>query len=466
MLLEISTTYVPATDLGYLLHKHPDRFQSFRMACGQVHIFYPEAGNERATMCLLLDIDPVKLVRGGSKGVRGGFTLRQYVNDRPYVAGSFMSAAIAQSLSTALNGTCSGRPELARQILPLQARVTVVSAPAGGESLIRRFFDPLGYQVTLTGVELDSQFPEWGTSPYFTLELSHRITLREMLAHLYVLLPALDQHKHYYVSESEVDKLLQKGEGWLEEHPARDQIVRRYLQHFKDLTGSAFRQLLEKEGGIGPEHGTKISTDQPRKMTLHEKRLDAVTEKLLESGARKVLDLGCGEGKLLKKLAPHNQFQKITGVDVSYQALLRAQDRLKWSRMTPVERERFQLFQGALTYRDKRFDGYDAAALVEVIEHLDEDRLNAMERSVFEFSRPGTVIITTPNREYNVLFESMSAAHMRHNDHRFEWTRAEFESWANRVAAVYRYKVTFYPIGEEEPVVGPPSQMAIFKYGN
>ena len=466
MLLEISTTHSPATDLGYLLHKHPDRLQSFKMACGKAHIFYPEATAERATMCLLLDVDPIALVRGKNNAVRKGFSLGQYVNDRPYVAGSLMSAAIAKTLSTALNGTCTGKPELAGQSLPLQARVSVVSAPAQGDALIRSFFEPLGYRVAVTGMELDDQFPEWGQSRYFVLELSHHTTMQSLLTHLYVLLPALDQNKHYYVGESEVDKLLQKGEGWLESHPECERIVRRYLKHFKGLARVALERLLDKEGDSQPAESTTSETDTKERITLHDKRLQAVTDKLLESGAGKVLDLGCGEGKLLKKLLPYAQFRKIAGVDISYQALIRARDRLKLVQMSTLERERVELFQGALTYRDKRFDGYDAAALVEVIEHLDEDRLLALERSIFEFSKPVTVIITTPNREYNVVFESMDPESFRHDDHRFEWTRAEFEAWAKRVAAAHHYQVAFYPIGEEAPEVGAPSQMAIFRYGN
>jgi 3' terminal RNA ribose 2'-O-methyltransferase Hen1 len=113
-------------------------------------------------------------------------------------------------------------------------------------------------------------------------------------------------------------------------------------------------------------------------------------------------------------------------------------------------------------YRDKRLSGYDAAAVVEVIEHLDPPRLAAFERVVFEFARPGTVIVTTPNAEYNVKFDNLAAGHLRHHDHRFEWTRLEFQAWAERIADQFRYRVRFLPIGTEDATVGAPTQMAVF----
>ena len=202
------------------------------------------------------------------------------------------------------------------------------------------------------------------------------------------------------------------------------------------------------------------------KETLHQKRLALVLEKLKESGAKSVLDLGCGEGKLIRMLLKEKQFNNITGMDVSYQELTKCKERLHWDEMAPRQKERINLFQGALTYKDKRLEGFDAAAVVEVIEHLDENRLKSFERVVFECAQPKTVILTTPNGEYNILFENMEADTMRHKDHRFEWTRNEFETWAKQVAETNNYKVEFCPIGEEDEKVGAPSQMAIFEYGN
>ena len=196
MLLNITTTHKPATDLGYLLHKHPDKLQSIDLSIGKAHIFYPENSDERTTASLLLDIDPIDMVRGGRNLSGKGFSLGQYVNDRPYVASSFMSVAIAKAFSTAMNGKCSKKPELVDVKMPFEVTVSVLPAPKGGEILIRKMFEPLGYKVVLERHILDDKFANWGDSKYFTLKLNHTTTLQELLSHLYVMIPALDNDKH------------------------------------------------------------------------------------------------------------------------------------------------------------------------------------------------------------------------------------------------------------------------------
>jgi len=181
LLLSITTTMSPATDLGFLLAKNPARFQSFTLSFGRVQVFYPEAGPERCTACLLLDIDPVGLVRGRPGG--GDGLLDQYVNDRPYVASSFLSVAIAQVFGSALAGRRKERAELADTPLPLRACLAAVPC-RGGEAVLRRLFEPLGYRVTLEGHPLDARFPEWGASRYFTLELENTVRLCDLLTHL------------------------------------------------------------------------------------------------------------------------------------------------------------------------------------------------------------------------------------------------------------------------------------------
>ncbi|WKN41261.1 3' terminal RNA ribose 2'-O-methyltransferase Hen1 [Tunicatimonas pelagia] len=461
MLLTIGTTYQPATDLGFLFHKHPDKFQSIDLSIGKAHIFYPESSEKKTTIALLLDIDPIDMVRGARNLSGKGFTLGQYVNDRPYVASSFMSSAVSKAFSTAMNGTCKDRPKLVNKKLPFEVRIVVLPAPRGGETLIRKLFEPLGYQVNLQRHILDGKFKDWGESKYFTLELSNTITAKELLSHLYVLIPALDNDKHYFVSQNEIEKLLKKGKGWLETHPEKEQITRRYLINLGTLTRQALERLSD-----GEEQETKGELAQEeikKKETLHQQRLSLVLEQLKKSKAETVIDLGCGEGKLLRMLLKEKQFSKIAGMDVSYHELTKAKDRLHWEEMAPKQKDRIELFQGALTYKDKRLGGFDAAAIVEVIEHLDENRLQSFERVIFKHAKPKTVVVTTPNAEYNALFENMEAGTMRHTDHRFEWTRKEFEDWANRIAEKNNYKVEFLPIGQEEEKVGAPSQMGIFK---
>ena len=464
MLLNITTTHKPANDLGYLLHKHPAKLQSIDLSIGKAHIFYPENSDERTTASLLLDIDPIDMVRGGRNLSGKGFSLGQYVNDRPYVASSFMSVAIAKAFSTAMNGKCSKKPELVNIKMPFEVEISVLPAPKGGEILIRKMFEPLGYSVELKRHILDDKFVNWGDSKYFTLKLSHTITLQKLLSHLYVMIPALDNDKHYYVSQNEIEKLLEKGKGWLADHPEKEQITKRYLFNLHSLSRQALERL--KDNDESDELQEEDSEAAKKKETLHQQRLKLVLEKLKESGANSVLDLGCGEGKLIRMLLKEKQFSNISGMDVSYQELTKCKDRLHWDEMAPRQKERINLFLGALTYKDKRLEGFDAAAIVEVIEHMDENRLKSFERVVFEFAKPKTVILTTPNGEYNVFFENMEAGTMRHTDHRFEWSRTEFETWAKQVAETNNYNVQFLPIGEEDKKVGVPSQMAIFEYGN
>ncbi|HEX6702009.1 MAG TPA: 3' terminal RNA ribose 2'-O-methyltransferase Hen1 [Gaiellaceae bacterium] len=461
MLLTLTLTRPPATDLGHLLHKHPDRLQSFSLPFGEAHVFYPEATEERCTAALLLEVDPVGLIRRGVRFPR----LDQYVNDRPYVASSFLSVAIARVFNTALGGRSKERPELVEQPLPLRARIAALPC-AGGEGVLRRLFEPLGYAVHAVDHPLDEQFPEWGDSRYFTVELEGEVRLRELLAHLYVLVPVLDAEKHYWVGEDEVEKLLRRGEGWLAGHPERELIVNRYLRYRRSLTSEALAKLLEDEE-VDPDRELKTraleeeAVEEP--LRLNEKRLGAVVSVLKARGATRVLDLGCGSGKLIQALLKETQFGEIVGVDVSHRALETAQSRLKLDRLAPRQRDRVRLFQTALTYRDKRLNGFDAAAVVEVIEHLDRPRLQAFERVVFEHARPGAVVLTTPNREYNVRFDGLPAGSFRHRDHRFEWTRRELEEWAGEVAGRFGYAVRFLPVGPEDPEVGAPTQMAVFE---
>ena len=464
MLLTIATTHRPATDLGYLLHKHPSRPQSFPLAFGQAHVFYLEATPERCTAALLLDVDPIGLVRDRQGPAGEGRTLEQYVNDRPYAASSFLSVAIARVFGTALGGRSNERPDLAETPIPLEAKVAVLPC-RGGEPLLRRLFEPLGYGVRAQGQPLDERFPEWGESRYYTVTLETTCRLRDLLNHLYVLVPVLDDEKHYWVGEDEVEKLLRHGAEWLAAHSERDLIVQRYLRYQRGLTRQALARLLEEDQEDPDvaleDHGREEEAVESR-VSLNEQRLGAVLAVLKNAGARRVLDLGCGEGRLLRALVADKSFEEIVGMDVSHRSLEIAADRLHLDRLPAKQKERIRLLHGSLTYRDRRLEGYAAAAVVEVIEHLDPPRLAVFERVLFEFARPRTVVLTMPNVEYNVKFETLPAGQFRHRDHRFEWTRAEFQAWAQGVAQRFGYLVHFLPVGPEDPAVGPPTQMAVF----
>ncbi|MER6286858.1 3' terminal RNA ribose 2'-O-methyltransferase Hen1 [Streptomyces sviceus] len=477
MFLTISTTGTPerpATDLGFLLHKHPDKAQAFSTSYGRAHVLYPEADDQRCTAALLLEVDAVALVKRGKGKGRGGApdaALAQYVNDRPYAASSLLAVALSAVFSSAMRGVCTAKPELPSQPRPL--RIEVPALPArGGPALVRGLFEPLGWTVTVEPVALDSEFPEWGDSRYVRLELeSTRLTLAEALRHLYVLLPVLDDAKHYWVAPDEVDKLLRAGEGWLSEHPEQKLITSRYLSRRWSLTREAMERLelvrlaeTDDSEVEDIDNAVEAETETEEKPTpLAVQRREAILEALRAAGAARVLDLGCGQGQLVQALLKDPKFTEIVGVDVSVRALTIASRRLKLDRMGERMAARVQLFQGSLAYTDKRLKGYDAAVLSEVVEHLDLPRLPALEYAVFGAARPRTVLVTTPNVEYNVRWESLPAGHVRHGDHRFEWTRQEFRAWAASVAERHGYDVEFVPVGPDDPEVGPPTQMAVFE---
>lgn len=448
-----------ARDLGFLLHKHPDHLHERRVAAGKVSIFYPEVSDARTTAVLHLDIDPVALVRGKSKHADG--LLDQYVNDRPYVANSFLSVALGRSYGQSMSGKSKERQELADIPLPFEAKIVPVAA-SGGAEVINEVFAPLGYSVNTTALDAN------GIREVHDLRLSGEVRLADLLKHLYVLVPVLDNAKHWWIDKEEVEKLLAKGEGWLADHPAKELITRRALKHRRSLVYDALERLAEEavedvdeDDATAPEPEAELE----KPIRLHDLRLDTVADALKTAGVGSVLDLGCGEGKLIRRLIKERGVDRIVGVDPSVRTLEVASRRLHLDQAGDRMRERVQLQMGSLTYGDRRWQGFDAATLVEVIEHIDPPRLSALELSLFGDAKPRLVIVTTPNREYNVLFEGMADGATRHADHRFEWTRAEFETWGARIAEHYGYGVEFEPLGPVDETHGAPSQMAVFKRG-
>ncbi len=458
VLLTITTTRAPATDLGYLLHKHPDRLQTFETATGVAHVFYPEATAGRCTAALLLEVDPIALVRGQTKTNDG--ELAQYVNDRPYAASSMLAVALKEAFRTALTGRCDAKPDLAAAPIPLTINVPSLRC-RGGPTLAKGVFEPLRWTVETASQPLQPE--RWGASPYLDLRLTGELRLADALNHLYVLLPVLDDAKHYWVSTDEVDKLIRAGGDWLAAHPAKELITRRYLSHQRRLTRSALARLAEADDTEPEELDNAVSDDEETRKPLAVQRREAILAILRELGATRVGDFGCGSGVLTKALLAEKQVERVVAVDVSARALQLAARNLNLDRMADRQRERLQIFQSALTYRDDRLAGLDAAVLMEVIEHVDAERLPALERAVFGFAAPAAVVVTTPNAEYNPLFATMEPGAKRHPDHRFEWTRAQFRTWAENAAHAHGYQVRFLPVGPEHPDAGPPTQLAVFR---
>ena len=447
----------PASDFGFLLHKNPARPQSIDVTGGSAHVFYPEATDERCTAAVLLEIDPIALVRSGRGKAAEGFTLGQYVNDRPYAASSLLAVALGKLFRTAMHGRCDARPELAAGAIPLEIHVPALPC-SGGAELAARLFGPLGWTVDARPVPLDPEIRAWGESRYVDLRLTGVLRLADALNHLYVMLPVLDDAKHYWVGPDEVDKLVRVGEGWLGAHPEKDLISRRYLAHRRYLADTALERLAEADG-------VELPYDEPAEdsVSLAVVRRTTVIDVLRELGARRIADLGCGEGALVGELLKDPMIGELIATDVSARALIAAKRRLHYDDLADRQRERLRFLHSSVTYADARLTGLDAAVLMEVVEHVDPPRLRALAQAVFGAAHPGAVVVTTPNSEYNVRFPSMPSGEFRHPDHRFEWTRAEFRTWAREVAGRYGYAVEFRSVGPEDPDVGAPTQLALFR---
>lgn len=448
----VTLTYEPergtdadATALGYLLHKHPAKVQTFSAPIGDIQVFYPEVTAERCTIAVLVEVDPVALVR--NKRFRGDAgALDHYVNDRPYVPSSMLAVAIGTVFRTAMTGRSDSYPELAASPLPLRIEIPAVSTRGTEADLVERMFGPCGWTVNESRIPLDPDYPEWGDSRYSDVTLTGTVRLADALRQLYVLLPVLDDAKHYWVGDDEVAKLERAGEGWLADHPERGLIARRYLAHQRSL-------LTQIDAPV------TATSETPLRVL----RADAVLAALRDVAAHRVVDMGCGPGALLSRLAKDRAFTKIVGVDVSARSLEQAERMLRVEQASDAERERIELLHGSVVYRDDRLRGYDAMVLMEVIEHVEPPRLAAVEDAVFAGAHPAAVIVTTPNAEYNALYPHLPAGTFRHDDHRFEWTRAQFRDWAEGVAVRHGYLVEYRPVGSEDAVLGAPTQLALFR---
>ena len=452
----------PATDLGFVLHKHPEHVRSVATTGGQATVFWPEASEDRATMALLVDIDPVGLVRRGGGPATGG------LRERPaLVASSFLAVAVGRLFRTAMNDDCPGRPELVAHRWPVEVRLPAV--PIGGDRrIIDQLFEPLGYRSTIVVPPLDHRYPDWGSATVADVTLEGTVTMGELLRHLYVLLPVLDDDKHYWIDDAEVSKLLRQGEGWLTDHPERTLIARRYLGNHRDLAAKALALLGEPgPDAILGENGAAADAAEAtieKPLSLHDQRMAAVVGAVVDANPATVVDLGCGEGNVLARLAELRSIERLVGVDPTLGALRRAERRLQLDRRPARQRPAIELFHSSLAYRDPRLDGFDLALLVEVIEHIDPSRLEAVEPILFRHLRPRTVVVTTPNRDYNPLF-GLADGNLRHRDHRFEWSRREFARWCRGIGDRYGYQHRLDTIGPVDPAHGAPTQLAVLTAG-
>ncbi|GAA1492821.1 3' terminal RNA ribose 2'-O-methyltransferase Hen1 [Curtobacterium herbarum] len=479
MLVTITTRGDAAPDLSHLLHKHPERAQSFDLSVGTAHVFYPADTPDECTAALLLEVDAIALARSKRYGADAQ-ALSRYVNDRPYASTSMLALAIGQVFRSAMGGRSASRPERAAEPLDLELALTSVPSEVDehGVGLATRLFAPLGWDVEETRRPLDDTRPEWGDAATVGLRLRGRVRLADALRQLTVLLPVLDDAKHYWVGDDEVGTLLRRGEGWLAGHPLRELITTRSLAHQRSLVDDATGRLLGLDGaagdggavvgGAGDTAVDEVSADDdgttaPPETPLYRRRAEAVLTALADVQAHTVADVGCGEGALLRHLFADRSFTTIIGTDVAPRELARAERRLRLDDVSDEQRARVRLLQSSVTYSDDRIAGLDAVVLMEVVEHVDPERLPALEASVFQAARPAAVVVTTPNAEHNVRFPSLAAGRFRHPDHRFEWTRDEFRRWAQAVGDRHGYTVEHRPVGDDDPEVGPPTQLALFR---
>ena len=416
-----------------------------------------------------------------------------------------LAVALGKVFRTAMTGRCDARPDLAARALPLEIGIPALPC-RGGADLAHRLLRPLGWEVQARRLPLDPELPEWGDSRYLTVRLTGQVRLADALSHLYVLLPVLDDTKHYWVNDGRDRQAAPGGRGLAGRAP-------RAGPHHPPLPGPSAAAHRERGGapgrggrrgtggagqrGAGPpgRRGTEAPGDAapgtravtgraagtppggrvrhlaPPRSPLAQQRRDAVLAAApccghrccaTPGGRRAVADLGCGEGSLVALLLREPSVARVLGVNVSHRALERTAQRLHLDTMPERQRDRVDLLQSSLTYADARLAGLDAAVLMEVIEHVDPPRLGALEQTVFGAASPGTVVVTTPNAEHNVRYTDLRPGGMRHPDHRFEWTRPEFRDWAAGVAGRRGYQVRFLPVGPDDPEVGPPTQLAVF----
>jgi 3' terminal RNA ribose 2'-O-methyltransferase Hen1 len=456
--LSIATTKNRATDLGFLLHKHPDRvFESSQDRSSKVRAtgFYAEAGEDRCEFCLHVEVDPVERVRGlaWSDGIA------QYVEPQPFLAGSYMSHAISLALRSAMNGVATSKDAaedarlkaLVEETWPLEIVVSPVRTSRG---LILRLFEPLGWNVEIDSVPLDVPGGVRETNLH-TIRLAGSCAVRDALTHLYVLLPALDPQRHYFYGESEVEKLLEKSSRWLDGHPSKELIVSRYLSKSRELRETAFLRIDE---GAGVERDVPEAQER---QSAHDGRHQRIVQVLQAAGARRIADLGCGEGRLLSRLAELPGQLEFVGVEPSSRDLDKAKKNLSRNPSRQMD-DRIKLLHGSVLYADDRLKDFDAAVLSEVVEHIEPDRLVHMERCVFGEMSPRMVVVTTPNGSYNAVF-GLPAGSFRHPDHRFEWTREEAAAWAQKVSTEHGYDYDFSGIGDFVEEYGHLSHFIVFR---
>ena len=443
MQLTIQATGDNAKVMSHLLSKNPANLYERNQKGHLVRFFYSKFTDQEVEATIFVTPDPIELVQSNSNS----YDITHYINDREFAVSSIFCSLIRSALGTALNGQPKEQyMEWVDHPFSLQFEFGPVVSTLTDQQLAE-LFEPLGFALAITRQEIDYSIRMKDESSARYLTLRGTKTLHESLRQLFVLIPVLDNYKHYYIDEKEIEKLERYGEGWLENHPLRDFIYRKSLR-FKEL----YSQVESQKPAGEPEV-------QVKKARLNELRYEKIAETVSQLKPESVVDFGSGEGKLSERLGLIAGVREILAVEPSQSAAVKAAARFHKAQ----ENEHFTMpktLWGSLFYFDERLQGKDAIILCEVIEHIDEDRLPKAMDTILHAYRPGALIITTPNREYNDVYEMEER--FRHTDHRFEWTRAEFQQWCLERNNQEFYGLQFEGIGEEHDLQGHPTQMCIF----
>jgi 3' terminal RNA ribose 2'-O-methyltransferase Hen1 len=443
MQLSLTVRGSGADVVSYLIAKNPNNPYERDEKGFKVRLVYPIFTTEEVQFVIYVKPDPIDLVRNSSDL----YDITHYINDREFAVSSLFITTIRKALGTALNGKPD---EEYQQWVGHEFDMELAFGPVATDlhdKEIADLFEPIGYKVEIErGV---SSIREKSSARYITL--SGRQSVQNALKHVSILIPVIDNYKHYFLDEREIEKLDRYGEGWLEDHPLKQMIVKRALRFNALISQSKFYEKKQRNSDY----------DESKKVRLNDLRYEAILNliKLLPH-KESIVDLGAGEGRLSVQLGFVEGIKEILSIEPSNKSRIRAIERFEQVNVKEGYVEP-QSLPGSLYYFDSRLQNKDVIVLCEVIEHIEEDRLPKIFDMILSDYRPKTLIVTTPNQEYNVLYELNDE--MRHDDHRFEWTRAQFaqnvETWTEK----YPYEVSIQGIGEEHDVYGHPTQMAIFR---
>lgn len=444
MQLTIRATGENAKMVSYLLAKNPNNIYERNQKGHLVRMFYSKFNDEELEATIFVTPDPLEMLQNKSNS----YDITHYINDREFAVSSIFCSFIRSALGTALNGQPKEEySEWVGHRFPLALEFGPVSSSLSDKQLAG-LFQPMGYEVAISRPEIHYSFDLKEKSSARTLTLTGHQTLQNALRHLFVLIPVIDNYKHYFIDEKEIDKLERYGEGWLEEHPLRELIYRQALR-FKEIYS-----LVEKPAA------DELIKEPVKKARLNDMRYEKIIETASRLKPKSVVDFGSGEGKLAVQLGFMDGIEELLAVEPSQSETLKAIRRFEKVKGQAGFIEPETLW-GSLFYYDERLKGKDLIILCEVIEHIDAERLPKALDTILHSYAPESLIITTPNREYNELYDMDN--HFRHDDHRFEWTRKEFQDWCSERNHQDHYELEFSGIGEEQELQGQPTQMCVFK---